>query len=353
MAEPLVPIVPMEKTLEAVKGFVKGNTADLLGLPADVAHLINKATSKNAEPAPAEYGSAYFRKLFFGEGAVEDASIVETAGSMVSAGGLAGATKAMIVGAIPKLALSGISAKSANKILTEVDKLQYEEEAVRFFQSTGVFKTPYDQGTKAVISDAAARLNPKLLTKTVDESGNIHTSIINQSREGKNTTLGDILDHPELYKLYPQLKDYKVVTDLNMPVGEASHYGKDKVITLGPQVSTDMAMSRILHETQHAVQYAENFGYGSSQRAFASKGYYDANFVEALRLRRESGDKKAAGMLDVINKKRTEAYGKYLRTPGEAEARFTESTMQKSQRALEVRIEEIIRNPLPVSFWDK
>lgn len=330
--------------LDAMKGFVKGNTADILGMPADISHLVKTITSRNSEPAPPSYGSAYFRKLFFGANEVEDKSGFETVGSMISPGS---ASKALIVGAIPVLVKSGFSSKSASKILTEVDKLQSEEEAVRFFQSTGVFKTPYDQGTKALISDSAARLNPKLLSKTIDPSGNIHTVL------NKETTLGEILDHPELYKLYPELKDYKVITDMKLPVSEASHKAHDKTITLGPQVSVDMALSRVLHETQHAVQHAENFGYGTSQRAFASKGYYDDKFVESLRVRREAGDKKAAGMLEVINKKREEAYGHYLRTPGEAEARFTESTMNMSQRALEVRVEEIIRNPLPVSFWDK
>ena len=333
--------------VDAVKGFVKGNTADLLGMPADVSHLIKSGLSKNSTPAPAEYGAAYFRKIFFGANEVEDKSGFETVGSMISPGGLGAASKAMIVGAIPRLAMTGVSAKSANKILTEVDKLQHSEEAVQFFQGTGVFKTPADSAAKMAISDASARLNPKLMSKTIDEKGNINTVF------NKETTLGEVLDHPELYKLYPQLKDTKVVTDMNIALGEAKHSEKTNTISLGPQPSVDMAFSRILHETQHAVQAVENFAYGTSQKAFASKGYYDDKLVKSLQDKRAAGDKQAAGMLEVINQKRTEAYGNYLRTPGESEARFTESTRNMSQKALDVRIEEVLRNPLPVSFWDK
>jgi hypothetical protein len=54
-----------------------------------------------------------------------------------------------------------------------------------------------------------------------------------------------------------------------------------------------------------------------------------------------------------LNADTRKAFAEYKANPAEAEARFTESTMKLSQSDLEKRIEEILKNPLPVSFWDK
>jgi hypothetical protein len=335
-------------TVDLVKGIVKGNTADLLGLPADVANLIKQATSKNSEPAPIGYGSAYFRKLFFGEGAVEDASIVETAGSMVSAGGLAGATKAMIVGAIPKLAFEGISSKSASKILTELDRLNTNEQAVKFFQATGLFKG-VDDKARAAISDAPAVLNPKVFSKDRDELGKVPIVL------SGNTRLRDVLSHAELYKLYPQLKETRVVGDVKMRLNEASFNPTNNTITLGPQASSDKAMASLLHEVQHVIQEQENFVTGTNPNVLREFNAVELTpkRLQNLRKLREEGNPVAIRIAEKLNADTRKAFAEYKANPAEAEARFTESTMKLSQSDLEKRIEEILKNPLPVSFWDK
>lgn len=347
-AIPLVPTVPLDKTMEAIMGFVKANTSDLLGAPADISYAINKLTSKNAEPAKPEFGSDYFRKIFFGPAGVETKSLTEVAGSLVSPGGVAGVGKAMIVGAIPKLAISGVSAKSAARILTELDKLQTSEEAVRFFQETGVFRGIED-AQKAAISDAAATLNKKPFSRIIDEKGNINTVL------AVDTKLGNLLDHPELYKLYPKLSEVKVKSDAGMNINAASFDPKTQTITLGPQASADMAMSSTLHEVQHIVQDYEGFAFGTSpnaQREFKAVELTQQR-LDRLRKLREEGNPHAIKAAEMLNADTRNAFQKYKKNPGESEARFTESTMGLSQSELNARIEDVLKNPLPTSFWDK
>lgn len=70
--------------------------------------------------------------------------------------------------------------------------------------------------------------------------------------------LGDILDHPDLYKSYPELKDLPV--KINQPgMGSALNpFGKEPLymsIDLSPAFDDEIATHRILmHEVNHAVQ---------------------------------------------------------------------------------------------------
>lgn len=346
-------IISPQNVLDVVSGAVKGNTADLLGAPNDILVLIGNATSKTLAAdggIEAKYGSKYFRKIFFGAGSEENRSIAETAGTFISPGGAATVGKAMIVGALPKLEIIGTSAVRAAKILTDVESLNTAEKNVAFFQQTGVFKGG-EGAAKAVLSDSAAGINRQMLSKTVSANGEIVTHLNTEL----GTTLGEVLDHPELYKMYPQLKDYKVLSDASMPLGDAAFLANSKTLILGPQASGDKLMSRVLHETQHAVQSIEDFARGTNPVAqAASPRYFDeSGFIKKLQDRRASGDKSAEGMLKVINEKRAEAFKAYEKAPGEAEARFTESTMKMTEGELNKRVSDVLANPTPTSFWDR
>jgi hypothetical protein len=316
---PLVPTVPLDKTMEAIAGFVKANTSDLLGAPADIAYATSKVLSRNSEPAKPEYGSDYFRKIFFGPDAVETKSLTEVGGSLVSPGGVMGVGKAMIVGAIPKLALSGVSAKSAMKILTRVDELQTSEDAVKFFQTAGVFKG-VEGMPRAAISDATAGLKTENFSKLPEIRGKIDTVLTTD----KN--LGEILDHPELYKLYPQLKEYKVNARYDLPRNSAEFNPKTKEINLGPQDSLNTMFSSVLHETQHAVQELEGFTAGTNpntMREFKAVELTKER-LDNLRKLRDEGNPHAEKIANMLNADTRTAFQKYQANPSEAEARFTE-----------------------------
>jgi len=72
-------------------------------------------------------------------------------------------------------------------------------------------------------------------------------------------TLKEVIDHPELFKAYPQLKDIKVKYDPKLNAyGEANAVAK--TITLGPGSSK----GTLLHEIAHIIQEIEGFNKGGA-----------------------------------------------------------------------------------------
>lgn len=81
------------------------------------------------------------------------------------------------------------------------------------------------------------------------------------SADQVSTYLPDVLELPELYENYPQLKEIKVTLDTSLP-GSAQYNVRRNTISLNPaEVGADekAIVSSLLHETQHAVQNIENY----------------------------------------------------------------------------------------------
>ena len=80
----------------------------------------------------------------------------------------------------------------------------------------------------------------------------------------KYPRLSEILDFPELYKQYPQLKDVYIAR-LNGNAQAAmieNGIGGRPTIALSPAMSPQMLQSHLLHEVQHVVQKIEDFPRG-------------------------------------------------------------------------------------------
>jgi hypothetical protein len=88
--------------------------------------------------------------------------------------------------------------------------------------------------------------------------------------ERRQTTLGEMLDHPALFNAYPQLRDTRV--DLQEgPIGTAQYSGHlsraeqnadgKPRITLSTRQTPDELLNTILHEGQHAIEDIEGFDY--------------------------------------------------------------------------------------------
>lgn len=161
--------------------------------------------------------------------------------------------------------------------------------------------------------------------------------------------LGAILDHPELYKAYPELKDVKVRFDPNHP---SAHWDKTKnEIVVGKHFRADKGT--FYHEIQHAVQDIEGFAKGTypgkAVADFKLK-LQDAIQEPARRLRelydagktRNLDDHETAErnwLTHVITKfneyvkaATDEAYTFYLRSAGETEARNVDTRVLMSAR---------------------
>jgi len=121
-------------------------------------------------------------------------------------------------------------------------------------KATGWFKNP-DEGWRYEISDANARM--KLPMSEMLESKSFGPT------KG-NYKLGDVLEHPELYKAYPD------VAEVPFTVREGfMDYGKglqgwrgDKGIGLTPYVQDPLGT--LLHEAQHEIQGKENWAQGGN-----------------------------------------------------------------------------------------
>ena len=82
--------------------------------------------------------------------------------------------------------------------------------------------------------------------------------------------LGDVLDYPELYEAYPQLKDLRVYTDdLKGYNGLAGNNGWSDYITMNRSLLGDWEEFRsvLLHEVQHVIQRIEGFAKGGNKES--------------------------------------------------------------------------------------
>jgi hypothetical protein len=342
----------VDKLPDLISGIAKGNTADLLGLPVD---LINETLGvvglKQHNPTA---GSEYFRKLFFGEGAQKDKNIVETVGSMISAGGAVSAGKAMIVGAIPKLIKEGYNTRTIQNVFDKVDAAELASlhgEALDLFKRTGVFKSTSDLAHKSFISDAESKIIAPVaeLGGVLRENMTVGPSsyVLGASR----VPVTDVLKHDTLFELYPHLKNYTVAGDVNINLGGAKVQGT--TITVGPQKSKEEIRSALLHELQHGVQNLEGFSPGGTVKAQATKGVFSPELEQKLLKARAEGNKNAQGMIDALNEKRTAALKAYERLPGEVEARFTQDTKDLSGPQLKIKIADLLESQIPQNFWSK
>lgn len=95
----------------------------------------------------------------------------------------------------------------------------------------------------------------------------------------KYPRLSEVLDFPELYEQYPQLKDVYVARLMNSEASGAQAVSIEKgiqdrpTIALGYAISPRLFQSHLLHEVQHAVQKIEDFPRGGAPIGMSEKDY--------------------------------------------------------------------------------
>ena len=80
--------------------------------------------------------------------------------------------------------------------------------------------------------------------------------------------LGEVVDAPELFKAYPQLKDIKLSTDaiMNDMSSNGTYNSDTKTITIHAD-ELKYLNSILNHEIQHAIQYIEGFAVGTNPKS--------------------------------------------------------------------------------------
>ncbi len=93
----------------------------------------------------------------------------------------------------------------------------------------------------------------------------------NKYRKDRALKLEDILDYPELFDAYPELKEIKV--DGNEAQANGSYNPATRTISLNNSLlsDSDKRRSTLLHEIQHAIQDIEGFAAGSNVAAAGDK----------------------------------------------------------------------------------
>lgn len=291
---------------EFATGVAKAVTTDLPGFLMD---LGDKLSGKTATLGERDNSGKLFEKL---TGVKSTGSPAEIVGGMFSP---ETAVKAMIV-----------SAARLGKINKAID-LPEAERMISFgapntnvYGSTGVYKDK-DFSRKSTLSDRDATVKSEPDPQNKGKVRNIEPNFL-------QTKLPQILDHPNLYKLYPELEDIKVLRNFTYPSGDAKYYPGFKTITLGPADDADELKSMILHEVQHAVSNADNGVKGGTAKQFLS--YDPQKLAEKIKKYKNDPDPSivaaAYRLEDSSKRKQAEAFFKYQDLPGEQEARFTQST---------------------------
>lgn len=139
-----------------------------------------------------------------------------------------------------------------------------------------------------------------------------------RARSG-HAMLDQVLDHPQLFDAYPELKQQKVAIDQDMSA-RGSYDPKTKTIRLNdsllsePHDGADGLKSTLLHEVQHVIQTREGFARGGNIADARSLPEFQQMLAE----------KSAAGFTDA---EKRAAFEVYRRLAGETEARNTQKRM--------------------------
>lgn len=150
------------------------------------------------------------------------------------------------------------SAKNMNKLndlghaqVLEADAVHPDE----VFKQTGFFRGA-DSRWRYEIDDSKSVFDKDWVAPPLEVPG-----VGTYSSSAKVSNLSDVLDHPELYKAYPHLKDVQVKYDPEHQ-GIAS-WNNSNTITMGDRAFTEHDPHGIvMHEVQHAIQDFEGFAKG-------------------------------------------------------------------------------------------
>lgn len=155
--------------------------------------------------------------------------------------------------------------------------------------------------------------------------------------------LGDVLEHPELYNVYPELRNLRIEQELDPRYAGGFYEGAKKIAIKpsGDGGGVRGPLSTTLHETQHAVQSIEDFERGFNPSIVSDEwvsGMED--FFKNAPPDKLSDDDFLALMTEFIDDPK---YYGYKSAIGEVEARNVE--LRNAIRTMGRR-EEVMANPL-------
>lgn len=167
--------------------------------------------------------------------------------------------------------------------------------------------------------------------------------------------LSDVIDAPELFKAYPQLKDVRIDTDaiMNDMPSHGEYNSKTNTITI--HADELKYMNSILnHEIQHVIQDIEGFAKGGSPRLVRGevKKRFDEVTKQIKQLRAEGKEDEAKALIEknrgLYNAyQKNDDYDSYKSLAGEVEARNVSArlnmTPEERRKTLAESTEDVAR----------
>lgn len=167
--------------------------------------------------------------------------------------------------------------------------------------------------------------------------------------------LSDVIDAPELFKAYPQLKDVRIETDAIMNDMPSNGEYNSKTNTITIHADELKYMNGILnHEIQHAIQDIEGFAKGGSPRLVRVevKKRFDEVTKQIKQLRAEGKEDEAKALIEknrgLYNAyTKNDDYNSYKSLAGEVEARNVQERMnmtsEERRKTLAESTEDVAR----------
>ena len=167
--------------------------------------------------------------------------------------------------------------------------------------------------------------------------------------------LSDVIDAPELFKAYPQLKDVRIETDAIMNDMPSNGEYNSKTNTITIHADELKYMNGILnHEIQHAIQDIEGFAKGGSPRLVRGevKKRFDEVTKQIKQLRAEGKEDEAKALIEknrgLYNAyQKNDDYNSYKSLAGEVEARNVSArlnmTPEERRKSLAESTEDVAR----------
>ena len=167
--------------------------------------------------------------------------------------------------------------------------------------------------------------------------------------------LSEVIDAPELFKAYPQLKDVRIDTDAIMNDMPSNGEYNSKTNTITIHADELKYMNGILnHEIQHAIQDIEGFARGGSPRLIRGevKKRFDEVTKQIKQLRAEGKEDEAKALIEknrgLYNAyQKNDDYNSYKSLAGEVEARNVSArlnmTPEERRKTLAESTEDVAR----------
>lgn len=135
-----------------------------------------------------------------------------------------------------------------------------------------------DRGFKKTVQeDASGELVPFVSVKPMREEFKSVEEALTYDKPFTSLTLSDVIDHPELFKAYPHLKNIEI-QPLPKDVAKRGVIGQmgPNTLYLADDLNPEFAKSVILHEIQHSIQSKEGFARGGNSNEFKSSALMEA-----------------------------------------------------------------------------